>query len=131
MMKRSVGHTRCVQPARIRLPAVAVLVGVLVAMLAGCGMNTRTIIKEPGPKVTVTVTATPRTVVKTVTKDVPGPAGVPCAELPNGTVDVFPHGALGAATITTCTIAVIPPDYANQWQATAPDGATADFTVGP
>jgi hypothetical protein len=115
----------------MKLIAVTAGLAFAVAMLAGCGTNTRTVIKEPGPRVTVTVTATPRTIVKTVTRTVSGPAGVPCAELPDGSVTVFPHGALGNATSTTCTITVIGPDAAERWQATAPDGSTVDFTVGP
>jgi hypothetical protein len=55
--------------------------------------------------------------------------GVPCAELPGGRLVPFPHGALGNATQTACTITVVEPDYLNEWRAKAPDGKTAKFRV--
>lgn len=55
--------------------------------------------------------------------------GVPCTELPNGTLEPFAHGALGNATQLACTVTVVGPDYLNEWRAKAPDGKTAEFRV--
>jgi hypothetical protein len=73
--------------------------------------------------VTGTAAATPTT---EITHEIPG---VPCAELPNGTLVPFPHGALGNATQLACTVTVVGPDYLNEWRAKAPDGKTAEFRI--
>ena len=63
---------------------------------------------------------------RAMTHEIPG---VPCAEIPNGTLAVFPHGALGNATQLACTVTSVGPDYLSEWRARAPDGKTADFKV--
>lgn len=55
--------------------------------------------------------------------------GVPCALLPNGTLQPFPAGALGNATQLACTVTGVGPAYLSEWRATAPDGKTAKFRV--
>lgn len=69
-----------------------------------------------------TAAATPTT----VAHEIPG---VPCTELPDGTLVPFAHGALGNATNLACTVTSVGPDYLSEWEATAPDGKTAKFRV--
>ena len=117
-----------------------------VAVVVGAVFATRpvTVVRYvPGPVRTVVVTVTksvsprpvsppaPRVVTRTVTRDVPGPAGIPCAVLPSGTLLPFPSGALGSATGETCTVSEVPPASNGEWVATAPGGQTATFTIGP
>ena len=132
------------------MKAPLVVAAIVVAGVTGAGITLlasgqpATVVRDvPGPVrthtrvVTRTVTHTVRTTtpgpVRTV--DVPGPTGIPCAvvddpSLPdNGDLFPFPHGAIGVATETTCTITAITPYALGEWQATAPGGQTATFTV--
>jgi hypothetical protein len=110
--------------------AVAMVTVGLVATLAGCGTNTSTIIKEPGPRVTVTVTATPRTVVKTVT--VSGAPSIPC-QGSAATGQVQP-GVLvaGLPDDTTCTVKVVSPEggsHLGEIQITTSGGQWSDYNM--
>lgn len=107
---------------RFLRPAVAGVGALLLVAVFALGYHiaaTRTALHT----VTGASAATPTTA---MTHEIPG---VPCAELPNGTLVPFPEGALGNATQLACTVTVVGPSYLSEWRARAPDGKTAEFRV--
>jgi hypothetical protein len=121
------------RPARVGPLITAYLAAaVLAAALAGCGTNTRTIIKEPGPKVTITVTAAPRTVVKTVTRTLSGNPSIACSD--SGAGSQVQPGVLvaGLPDDTTCTVTVVSPEggsHLGEIQIKAPSGDWSDYNM--
>jgi hypothetical protein len=116
------------RPVRVGPFAIACLAAAVLAALAGCGTNTRTIIKEPGPRVTITVTATPRTIVKTVS----GAPSITC-QGSAATGQVQP-GILvaGLPDDTTCTVKVVSPEggsHLGEIQITTPGGQWSDYNM--
>ena len=119
--------------SRIIWPVALVIIA---AILASGGVLAAQSLRPAVRVVTVqatapTASATSATVTKARSKPVTRTiVGIPCAELSDGGLLVFPHGALGDAVVTTCSFTTIGADYLNEFQATAPDGRTVDFTVG-
>lgn len=125
------------------MKAALVVAGLVVAGVTGSGITLlivgqpATVVRDvPGPvrTVTRTVRVTVRGRVRTVTHtvDVPGPAGIPCMEMP-GRLVVFPGGGgyPPSAVPVTCSVAAVGPSANSEYEATAPNGQTATFTVGP